>query len=150
MNIGEASRASGVSAKMIRYYENLGLIHRAQRTTSGYRVYTPADVHTLQFIKRARDLGFSLERIRLLVGLWHDTSRRSSDVKTLARRYISELDQDIAKLQSIRDQLAHLSACCQGDHRPDCPILADLAGANAVEPNAAHVPDNVVLGHSAV
>lgn len=129
MNIGQASSASGVSAKMIRYYESVGLINPAERTLAGYRQYSEADVHTLCFIKRARDLGFSLERIRLLVGLWGDTRRKSADVKKLANQYIEELNQDIEKLQSIRDQLQHLASCCHGDHRPDCPILSDLAGS---------------------
>jgi len=129
MNIGEASRASGVSAKMIRYYESIGLIGAARRTDSGYRQYSDEDVQTLRFIKRSRDLGFSLERIKTLIGLWQDRSRKSADVKRLADQYIAELDEDICKLQSIRDQLAHLAACCHGDNRPGCPILDDLAQA---------------------
>lgn len=127
MNIGEASRASGVSAKMIRYYEGIGLIGAARRTDSGYRQYSDEEVQTLRFIKRSRDLGFSLERIKTLVGLWQDRSRKSADVKQLAGQHIAELDEDIRKLQSIRDQLAHLAACCHGDNRPGCPILDDLA-----------------------
>jgi Cu(I)-responsive transcriptional regulator len=128
MNIGQAASATGVSAKMIRYYENVGLIRPAERTLAGYRQYSQADIHTLRFIKRSRDLGFSLERIKLLVGLWGDSHRRSADVKKLASQYIQELNQDIEKLQSIRDQLQHLAGCCHGDNRPDCPILSDLAG----------------------
>lgn len=128
MNIGMASAESGVTAKMIRYYESIGLIGPASRTGSGYRQYSGTEVQTLRFIKRSRDLGFSLERIKTLIGLWQDTSRKSGDVKRLARQYIDELNQDIAKLQSIRDQLEHLAVCCHGDNRPDCPILADLAG----------------------
>lgn len=129
MNIGEASEASAVSRKMIRYYESIGLIQPARRSDAGYRKYGANDVQTLRFIKRSRELGFSLERIRTLVGLWEDTTRQSADVKQLALQHIAELDSDIAKLQSIRDQLAHLVSCCHGDSRPECPILADL-GAN--------------------
>jgi MerR family copper efflux transcriptional regulator len=127
VNIGQAAEASGVSAKMIRYYESIGLISEANRTDSGYRQYTGNEVQTLRFIKRSRDLGFSLERIRTLLALWEDRTRKSSDVKKLARQYIAELEQDIEKLQSIRDQLQHMADCCHGDHRPECPILDDLA-----------------------
>lgn len=127
MNIGKAAGASGVTAKMIRYYESIGLLAQARRTDSGYRQYSEADVQVLRFIKRSRDLGFSLERIRTLLGLWQDTSRKSADVKKLARQYITELDQDILKLQSIRKQLEELVDCCRGDQRPDCPILEELA-----------------------
>ena len=128
MNIGEAARASGVTPKMIRYYESIGLIEAARRSDAGYRRYGGNDVQSLRFIKRARELGFSVERIRTLLELWSDRSRRSADVKQLAQRYIEELDRDIEKLQSIRNQLQHLAHCCQGDNRPDCPILEDLAG----------------------
>lgn len=127
MNIGQAAQASGVTAKMIRYYEGIGLIAPADRTDTGYRQYRESDVQTLRFIKRSRDLGFSIERIRTLLALWENRTRKSADVKKLARRYIQELDQDIAKLQSIRDQVQRLSDCCQGDNRPDCPIIDDLA-----------------------
>ena len=127
MNIGQAAAASQVSAKMIRYYESIGLINKASRTSSGYRVYTDQDVQTLRFIKRSRDLGFSIDRIRTLLGLWEDKTRKSADVKALAQQYIAELDEDIRKLQSIRNQLHHLVDCCKGDNRPDCPILDDLA-----------------------
>jgi MerR family copper efflux transcriptional regulator len=129
MNIGQAAEASGISAKMIRYYESIGLISEANRTDSGYRQYTENEVQTLRFIKRSRDLGFSIERIKTLLGLWQDRSRKSLEVKRLARQYIAELDQDIDKLQSIRDQLQHMADCCQGNHRPECPILDDLAQA---------------------
>jgi MerR family copper efflux transcriptional regulator len=127
MNIGQAAEASGVSAKMIRYYESIGLIAQATRTDAGYRRYTDNEVQTLRFIKRSRDLGFSLERIKTLLGLWGDRSRKSADVKKLARQYIGELDRDIEKLQSIRDELRHLAECCHGDQRPECPILDELA-----------------------
>ena len=127
MNIGQAAAASGVTAKMIRYYESIGLIVAAGRTDAGYRQYSDRDVQTLRFIRRSRDLGFSIERIRTLLALWQEKSRKSADVKQLAGQYIAELDEDIRKLQSIRDQLAHLAHCCHGDNRPDCPILDELA-----------------------
>ena len=127
MNIGQAATASGVSTKMVRYYESIGLIAEANRTYSGYRQYSDREVQTLRFIKRSRDLGFSIERIKTLLGLWEQKSRKSADVKHLAEQYITELDQDIEKLQSIRDQLQHLAHCCHGDNRPNCPILDRLA-----------------------
>lgn len=131
MNIGQASEASGVNAKMIRYYESIGLIDEAARTDAGYRQYSETEVQTLRFIKRSRDMGFSVERIKTLLGLWQDRSRQSAEVKKLAHQYIEELDQDIKKLQSIRDELQHLADCCQGNHRPDCPILDNLATPTA-------------------
>ena len=130
MNIGQAAEAAGVTAKMIRYYESIGLISEANRTDSGYRQYTEKGIQTLRFIKRSRDLGFSIERIKTLLSLWEDRGRKSEDVKKLARQYIAELDQDIQKLQSIRDQLQHLSDCCQGNNRPDCPIIENLAAGH--------------------
>jgi len=133
MNIGQAAEASGVTAKMIRYYESVGLMPAAERSPAGYRQYGEVDVQTLRFIRRARDLGFSLERIRMLVGLWKDKGRKSQDVNRLARQYIGELDQDIAKLQSIRDQLQVLADCCHGDDRPDCPILEELSSFGTSE-----------------
>lgn len=127
MNIGQAAEHSGVSAKMIRYYESNGLIPEARRTDAGYRQYDDNQVQTLRFIKRSRDLGFSVARIRTLLGLWEDRSRKSGDVKKLAGQYIAELDADIEKLQSIRAQLRHLVDGCHGNNRPECPILDDLA-----------------------
>lgn len=127
MNIGQAAKATQVSAKMIRYYESVGLIAQAHRTDSGYRQYGTREIQTLKFIRRSRDLGFSIERIKTLLALWNDKSRKSADVKKLAQQYIAELDADIAKMQSIRNELATLQACCHGDQRPDCPILNDLA-----------------------
>jgi MerR family copper efflux transcriptional regulator len=127
MNIGQAAQASGVNAKSIRYYESIGLIAKADRSGAGYRQYSHNEVQTLRFIRRSRDLGFSVERIKTLLGLWKDRDRKSADVKALARQYVEELDHDIAKLQSIRDQLLHLSECCQGNSRPECPILDELA-----------------------
>jgi MerR family copper efflux transcriptional regulator len=131
MNIGEAAQASGVSAKMIRYYESVALIAPVGRTDAGYRQYLAKDVQTLRFIKRSRDLGFSVERIRTLLALWDDRARKSGDVKKLARQYIEELENDIRKLESIRNQLQHLADCCKGNNRPDCPILDDLAAEPA-------------------
>lgn len=127
MNIGQAAQASGVTAKMIRYYESIGLFSAASRTEAGYRQYDQLDVQTLRFIKRARELGFSIERIKTLLSLWEDRGRRSSEVRALARQYIAELDADIEKLQSIRKQLGHLADTCGGNERPECPILDDLA-----------------------
>lgn len=127
MNIGQVAKASGVSAKMIRYYESIGLIQTADRTDAGYRQYSENDLHTLGFIRRARDLGFSLERIQTLLGLWQDRSRQSAEVKKLAGAYIDELDAQIAKMMLIRQQLTHLAQACHGDNRPDCPILDQLS-----------------------
>ena len=126
MNIGEASKASRVSAKMIRYYEQIGLIPPAERSDSGYRAYTPADVHRLHFIRRARDLGFSVAGIGDLLNLWNDQSRQSADVKRLAQRHIAELDRRIEDLRQMADTLRALIRSCAGDKRPDCPILHKL------------------------
>jgi MerR family gold-responsive transcriptional activator of gol and ges genes len=134
MNIGEAAKASGVSAKMIRYYESIGLIPAAGRTTSGYRVYTATEVQILRFIRRSRDLGFSVEKIEDLLALWRDRSRHSSDVKRIATDQIRELKEKIAGMQAMMDTLRHLVDACCGDQRPDCPILADLG--QGTEPGA--------------
>jgi MerR family gold-responsive transcriptional activator of gol and ges genes len=126
MNIGEAAEASGVSAKMIRYYEQIGLIEPAVRTESGYRTYSENDIHTLRFIRRSRDLGFSVEGIEELLALWRDRSRQSSVVKQLALDHIADLKRRIAELEGMVGTLQTLAKCCSGDHRPDCPILTDL------------------------
>ena len=129
MNIGEAARASGVPAKTIRYYEAAGLIATADRTGGGYRVYTLADVFVLRFIKRARDLGFSVERIRRLLDLWQNKSRASRDVKRLALDNIAEITAKIAAMRTVRDAVQELADKCDGDDRPECPILHDLEGS---------------------
>ncbi|MDD2053161.1 Cu(I)-responsive transcriptional regulator [Pseudomonas putida] len=127
MNIGQAARQSGLSAKMIRYYEAIGLLKPAARTDSGYRLYSTDDLHTLAFIKRSRDLGFSLEEVGKLLTLWQDRQRASADVKALARQHIEALNHKISELAGLRDTLQELVEHCQGDDRPDCPILKDLA-----------------------
>lgn len=134
VNIGEAARQSGVSARMVRHYEGLGLLPPVSRTESGYRQYGEADIHTLRFIKRSRELGFSMEEITELVGLWHDRQRASASVKRVAQRHLTDLDARIVAMQAMRSTLAHLVHCCKGDARPDCPILEDLAGPAAVLP----------------
>ncbi len=131
MQIGEASRLTGVSAKMIRHYESIGLIPSADRRDSNYRDYGHHDIHRLGFIRRARDLGFSIDQIRDLLKLWGDTHRSSADVKALTEGHIAELDAKIRLLGEMRSTLAHLAAACDGDHRPDCPIIEGLAGSHA-------------------
>ena len=128
VTIGDAARASGVSSKMVRHYESLGLLGDITRTDGGYRLYTPADVHTLRFIKRARDLGFSMAEIAELVSLWHDRQRASADVKRIAQAHVNDLEKRIAALQDMRSTLQNLLHCCHGDERPECPILDQLAG----------------------
>ena len=127
MQIGQAAQASGVSAKMIRHYESIGLIAPADRRDSNYRVYGPDDVHRLRFIRRARNLGFPVERIRDLLKLWSDRDRTSAEVKQVAEAHLAELDRKIADMQAMADTLRGLAATCDGSSRPDCPILHDLA-----------------------
>ncbi|MBF8668614.1 Cu(I)-responsive transcriptional regulator [Pseudomonas putida] len=131
MNIGQAARRSGLSTKMIRYYESIGLLKPATRSDSGYRLYQAEDLHSLAFIKRSRDLGFSLEEVGKLLTLWQDRQRASADVKALATQHIAELNRRIEELVSLRDTLGELVSHCQGDERPDCPILKDLANGAA-------------------
>ncbi|WGV18548.1 Cu(I)-responsive transcriptional regulator [Pseudomonas putida] len=131
MNIGQAARRSGLSTKMIRYYESIGLLKPATRSDSGYRLYQTEDLHSLAFIKRSRDLGFSLEEVGKLLTLWQDRQRASADVKALAMQHIDELNRRIEELVSLRDTLGELVSHCQGDERPDCPILKDLANGAA-------------------
>ncbi len=127
MNIGEAAAESGVGAKRIRHYESIGLLPPAPRSEAGYRRYSAEDVGTLRFVRRARSLGFSMEEIGELLVLWQDRSRPSSEVKRVALARIGELDAKISELQAMRDALHHLASHCQGDDRPACPILDDLA-----------------------
>lgn len=128
VNIGRAAEASGVSTKMIRHYESIGLLPDATRTVAGYRVYRDSDIYALRFIRRARELGFSTKEIGALLGLWNNRSRPSSQVKELVAHHVQQLDGQIAELQSMRDTLAQLAHDCHGDDRPECPILGDLSG----------------------
>ena len=132
MNIGEAAKASGVSAKMIRHYEETGLIRPATRTQSNYRVYSPKDVEVLRFVKQARRLGFSMKRVALLLGLWEDCSRPSREVKRLAKEHIAELDLRLRELTEMKETLEYLAKHCRGDSRPECPILEELAAATSL------------------
>ena len=132
MNIGQAAKFSGVSAKMIRYYEQIGLIPQAIRSDAGYRHYSSPDLHSLRYIRRARDLGFSVEQISELLVLWRDRDRASADVKAMALSHVAGLKAKIAELQAMAQTLEHLANHCHGNDRPDCPIIADLA-----EPTAA-------------
>jgi MerR family copper efflux transcriptional regulator len=140
MNIGQAAEASGVSAKMIRYYESIALIPKTVRSEAGYRVYSEADVHTLRFIRRARDLGFSVEQIEALLALWRDRSRASTDVKRIAQEQVAALKRKIAELQGMAETLRHLAEHCHGDERPDCPILDELGAATGTAPGRAARP----------
>lgn len=127
MDIGRASKASGVSVKMIRHYEAVGLLSKVARTSANYRVYRESDVHTLRFIRRARALGFSMNDIQELLGLWQNKSRSSASVKKIAGKHVDELNRKIAELKGMVDTLGHLTKHCHGDHRPECPILDDLS-----------------------
>lgn len=126
MNIGQAAQACGISAKMIRYYESIGLISPARRKDSGYRVYDEHDLHTLCFVRRARDLGFCVEQMSELLALWQDRSRASADVKRIALEHVAELERKAAALRDMAATLKHLARHCHGDDRPDCPILENL------------------------
>ena len=133
MNIGEAAQAARVSAKMIRYYEQIGLIPKAGRTDSGYRDYADADVHMLRFIRRARDLGFAVAEINDLLGLWRDRSRQSAEVKRIALSHVDALRRRITDLEEMANTLTALADDCHGDHRPECPILHRLEGTDETE-----------------
>ncbi|RZL86973.1 MAG: Cu(I)-responsive transcriptional regulator [Variovorax sp.] len=126
-NIGEAAARSGVSAKMVRHYEALGLVPKVGRTEAGYRQYTGKDVHTLRFIRRARDLGFSMAEIAELLKLWQNKRRASADVKRIALAHAADLHRRIEEMTAMKRTLEQLAECCQGNHRPDCPILDELA-----------------------
>lgn len=136
MNIGEAAKASGVSAKMIRHYESVGLFPEAARTDSGYRQYNAKEVSTLRFVRQSRDLGFSIDQIRELLGLWQDRKRPSRQVRALAQAHIAELDAMLEELHAMKATLAHLVSSCRGDDRPDCPIIDSLSHETA-KPAAA-------------
>jgi len=127
-NVGEAARLSNVSAKMVRHYESLGLLPAIARTDAGYRQYTGKEVHTLRFIRRARDLGFSIAEIAELLKLWQNRRRPSANVKRIASQHIEALEAKMAEMAAMRKTLQHLVDCCSGDERPDCPILDELAG----------------------
>ncbi|MBV2361519.1 Cu(I)-responsive transcriptional regulator [Thalassococcus sp. CAU 1522] len=127
MNIGEVAERSGLPAKTIRYYEDIGLV-RPQRSENGYRAFRESDLHKLAFLGRARALGFSIEDCRTLLSLYEDEARESAQVKAIAEEHLSAIDNKIAQLAAMRETLAHLVRSCHGDHRPDCPILSDLAG----------------------
>ena len=129
MNIGQAAAAAGVSAKMIRHYEEIGLLPKVRRTPANYRSYGPNDIHSLRFIKRARTLGFPIYDIRELLGLWRNRSRSSAAVKRIAAGHADDLRRKIAEMQSMVNALTHLAQNCHGDQRPECPILEDLGGA---------------------
>ena len=138
--ISEAARRAGVSARIVRPYEALGLLNGVARTDSGYRQYTEADVHALRFIGRARTLGFSMEEIRELLGLWQDKGRASASVKRIAQAHIDDLAERIAAMQAMQRTLQSLVHCCHGDQRPDCPILDDLAAAQDNGTTARKMP----------
>lgn len=125
--IGDAAARSGVSAKMVRHYESLGLLPPVARTEGGYRLYGAAEVHTLRFIRRARDLGFSMAEIGTLLQLWQNQGRASADVKRIAQVHLADLERRIAEMRAMQQTLARLAACCHGDTRPECPILDELA-----------------------
>ena len=131
MNIGQAADGAGVSAKRIRYYEQIGLVDAAKRSGAGYRVYDERDLHSLRFIRRARRLGFSIPQIATLLALWRDRQRSSADVKKIVLTHVGDLRGKIAELQSMVDTLEDLAARCEGDSRPDCPILAELQGVES-------------------
>ncbi|TJV02045.1 MAG: Cu(I)-responsive transcriptional regulator [Mesorhizobium sp.] len=130
MNIGEAAAASGVSAKMIRYYESIDLMPNVARTDAGYRVYSDSDIHALRFIRRARDLGFSVNQMANLLALWGDRSRTSADVKRIALEHVAELERKMRELRDMSKTLRHLAEHCQGDDRPHCPIIEDLSSGH--------------------
>jgi MerR family copper efflux transcriptional regulator len=135
MNIGDAAVRSGLPAKTIRYYEDIGLVRPARRG-NGYRNYDDLDVHKLRFLQRARGLGFSVEECRRLLSLYGNRNRASADVKSLARAHLADIDRKIAELQGLRSTLAHLIHACRGDNRPECPILDDLAAGGRKEPTS--------------
>ncbi|CAM3998518.1 Cu(I)-responsive transcriptional regulator [Bordetella muralis] len=139
MNIGQAAAASGISAKMIRYYESIGLIDSATRTDAGYRVYGDKELHTLRFVRRARDLGFSVEQMHELLALWRDRDRASADVKRVALSHVEGLERKAAELQQMADTLRHLAEHCKGNNRPECPIIEELGGVSVTHEGRSEV-----------
>ena len=133
-NIGEAASRSGVSAKMVRHYESLGLLPAVARTETGYRRYGEKEVHTLRFVRRARDLGFSMAEIAQLLKLWQNRRRASADVKRIAEQHVADLERRMAAMVDMRNSLKHLADGCQGNQRPDCPILEELSGHKLAAP----------------
>lgn len=148
MTIGEAAGRAGVTPKMVRHYESLGLLPKVHRTESGYRLYRDPEVHTLRFIKRARDLGFSIPEIGELVKLWQDRRRPSSGVRKVAAAHLAELDRKIKEMESMRKTLAHLVHSCHGDDRPDCPILEDLGRSVRPAPEGKAGPQVARASHA--
>ena len=142
MNIGQAAETSGVTAKMIRYYESIGLLPDAQRSSSGYRQYSEADIHRLRFVRRSRDFGFSMAQIDALLGLWQKR-RPSQGVKKIALAHVAELDEKIQHLTELRNTLKHLADCCHGDQRPECPILESLSGKPQAAANTQVIPSTI-------
>lgn len=141
MNIGQASKASGVHQKMIRYYESIGLLEGIRRTANGYRVYGEKEIHTLAFIRRARHLGFSIAQIQALMALWRNRERSSAEVKAIAQDHIAALQARIEELASMQRTLEHLVSCCAGDDRPDCPIIDDLSAPVSVRERKERTPE---------
>lgn len=150
MNIGQAAASSGVSAKMIRYYEIIGLLPKVGRNANGYRRYTDVEMHTLRFIGRARRLGFPIEQVRRLLALWRNPRRASGDVKRIAQAHVAELQHKIAELQSIVQALQHLAGHCHGDHRPECPILDGLLERDPPRPRVRQRPAALRAGAAAL
>ena len=140
MKIGRAAELSGISAKMIRYYEAVGLLNSASRTTSGYRDYSDQDVAILRFVQRARALGFLVKDIGDLLALWQRRARSSAEVKAIATHHIEDIDRKIQELQAIKATLSTLVECCHGDERPECPILDDLANGRVVPAKSRPAP----------
>lgn len=136
-NIGKAASLSGVSAKMVRHYESLGLLPAVARTDAGYRQYGPSEVHSLRFVRRARELGFSMAEIDGLLKLWRNRRRSSADVKRIALAHVADLERRIDEMTAMKQTLAHLADCCHGDERPDCPILDELGPTSSTSSAAA-------------
>lgn len=150
MNISQLARKAGLTAKTIRYYESIGLIPAAARTGSGYRMYGERDVTLLRFVARSRSLGFSVEDVGQLLALWHDDTRTSAEVRALAEQQVAAIDRKVAELTAMRQSLMDLMVHCQGDERPDCPILDRLAGDDDSQPNRADGTEDCCEHHSSL